>query len=74
MVYECAPIALLIEQAGGAATDSLERILDISVEHLHQRTPFAFGSRNEIGRLQAYNELPEPEISPLFGKRGLFNS
>ena len=74
MVYECAPIAFLIEQAGGAATDSFNRILDLEVGELHQRTPFAFGSRNEIARLQAYNDLPEAEVSPLFGKRGLFSN
>ena len=74
MVYECAPIAFLIEQAGGAATDSFNRILDLSVEELHQRTPFAFGSKNEIARLQAYNDLPESEVSPLFRKRGLFSN
>tara|TARA_B100001250_G_C19555812_1_gene681095 strand:- start:277 stop:813 length:537 start_codon:yes stop_codon:yes gene_type:complete len=74
MVYECAPIAFLIEQAGGSATDCCNRILDLSVEDLHQRTPFAFGSKNEIARLQAYNDLPEAEVSPLFRNRGLFNS
>ncbi len=74
MVYECAPIAFLVEQAGGAATDSFNRIMDIKVDKLHQRTPFAFGSRNEIARLQAYNDLPESEVSPLFGKRGLFST
>ena len=74
MVYECAPIAFLVEQANGAATDCRNRILDLSVQDLHQRTPFAFGSKNEIARLQAYNDLPETEVSPLFGKRGLFNS
>ncbi len=74
MIYECAPIAFLIEQAGGAATDSFNRILDLEVNELHQRTPFAFGSKNEIARLQAYNDLPEAEVSPLFGKRGLFSS
>ena len=74
MVYECAPIAFLIEQAEGAATDCCDRILDLSVEELHQRTPFAFGSKNEIARLQAYNDLPDAEVSPLFRKRGLFDS
>ena len=74
MVYECAPIAFLIEQAGGAATDSFNRILDLEVDELHERTPFAFGSKNEIARLQAYNDLPEAEVSPLFGKRGLFSN
>ena len=74
MVYECAPIAYLIEQAGGSATDCINRILDIPAQDLHSRTPFAFGSRNEVARLQAYHDLPDEEISPLFRRRGLFNS
>ena len=74
MVYECAPIAFLIEQAGGSATDCYNRLMDLSVSELHQRTPFAFGSKNEIVRLQAYNDLPDAEVSPLFRRRGLFNS
>ena len=74
LVYEANPISFLIEQAGGAATDSFNRILDLEVSELHERTPFAFGSRNEIARLQAYNDLPEAEVSPLFGKRGLFSN
>lgn len=74
MLYECAPIAFLIEQASGAATDSYDRILDKGISKVHDRTPFAFGSKNEISRLQAYHDLPESEISPLFKKRGLFNS
>ena len=74
MVYECAPIAFLIEQAGGGATDCIERILDKSARSLHARTPFAFGSLNEVSRLQAYHQLPNESSSPLFGRRGLFSS
>ena len=57
MVYECAPIAFLIEQAGGAATNCIDRILDISAQSLHARTPFAFGSINEISRLKEYHDM-----------------
>ena len=74
MVYECAPIALLIEQAGGGATNCVDRILDQPANSLHARTPFAFGSINETARLQAYHDLPKEETSPLFGRRGLFSS
>ena len=74
MVYECAPIALLIEQAGGGATNCIDRILDQPANSLHARTPFAFGSINETARLQAYHDLPKEETSPLFGRRGLFSS
>ena len=51
MVYECAPIAYLIEQAGGLAVDGNVSILDIVPNSLHARTPFCFGSEGEILRL-----------------------
>ncbi len=72
MVYECAPIAMLIEQAGGEASDGTARILDKVPEALHARTPFVFGSAAKVGRVTAYHDLPEHEISALFGHRGLF--
>ena len=74
MVYECAPIAYLIEQAGGGATTCVDRILDQSAFSLHARTPFAFGSLNEVARLQSYHNLTRDETSPLFSRRGLFNN
>lgn len=72
MVYECAPIALLIEQAQGRATDATTRILDKVPGSLHARTPFVFGSTSKVDRITAYHDLPEQEISALFGNRGLF--
>ena len=74
MLYECAPIALLIEQAGGQATDACERILDQQITALHDRTPFVFGSAEKVARVAAYHDLPETEISALFGHRGLFRA
>lgn len=53
-LYECAPIAFLIEQAGGAATDGVTRILDLVPEGLHVHTPFVFGPRAEVARIAAY--------------------
>jgi len=44
LVYEANPLALLIEQAGGAATDGKQRILDLKPHKLHQRTPLFIGS------------------------------
>ena len=73
MVYECAPIAFIIAQAGGGATDIYKNILSVAVEDLHERTPFVFGSINEVNRVQVYHDLPGSEVSPLFGKRGLFS-
>lgn len=74
MLYECAPIAFLIEQAGGGASDASEAILDQRVTSLHQRTPFVFGSAEKVARVAAYHDLPETEVSALFGHRGLFRA
>lgn len=71
-VYECAPIAFLIEQAGGRATDGQERLLDAIPDTLHARSPFVFGSTNKVARVATYHDLPPEETSALFGKRGLF--
>ena len=73
-LYECAPIAFLIEQAGGAATDGVDRILAHAPQSLHERTPFIFGSAENVARISAYHDLPEAETAALFGSRGLFRS
>ncbi len=74
MVYECAPIAFLIEQAGGKATDSHDRIMTQAAGSLHARTPLVFGSAEKVDRVSAYQDLPEDEVSALFGNRGLFRA
>ncbi|PIP95517.1 MAG: class 1 fructose-bisphosphatase [Rhodobacterales bacterium CG18_big_fil_WC_8_21_14_2_50_71_9] len=74
ILYECAPIAFLITQAGGEATDGTDAILPQPITTLHQRTPFVFGSTEKVARVAAYFDLPETETSALFGKRGLFRS
>jgi fructose-1,6-bisphosphatase I len=71
-VYECAPIAFLVEQAGGKATDGCDRLLGQRAADLHERTPFVFGSPEKVDRVAAYHDLGEAETSALFGKRGLF--
>ena len=74
LVYEANPIAFLVEQADGAATDSVNRILDIQPTSLHQRIPLVFGSKSKVERVARYHVDPEmiSERSPLFGNRGLF--
>ena len=76
LVYEAHPIALLIEQAGGAATDGIDPILDIAASELHQRVPLVFGSATEVVRIGRYHTLPSQiaDRAPLFGKRGLFRA
>jgi len=54
LVYEAAPIALLVEQAGGAATSGNEDILDIMPTNLHQRVSFMFGSKIEVDLIMSY--------------------
>ncbi len=48
LMYEANPTSLLIERAGGAATDATARILDISPTDIHQRVPVVLGSKNEV--------------------------
>ncbi|MGP3697947.1 class 1 fructose-bisphosphatase [Rhodobacter sp. NSM] len=73
-VYECAPIAFLITQAGGGATDGCEQILTALPSELHARTPFVFGCASKVARVAAYHDLPGEETSALFSTRGLFRS
>ena len=56
LMYEANPIALLIEQAGGAATDGVNPILDIQPDALHQRVGVVLGSREEVERVAAYHK------------------
>jgi len=74
LVYEANPLALLIEQAGGAATDGVRRILEITPSSLHQRVPLVFGSVDQVARVARHcRELYlDYDTSPLFGQRGLF--
>lgn len=48
LVYECNPMAFIIEQAGGRATDGKNRILDLKVTDLHQRAPIFIGSEDMV--------------------------
>jgi len=76
LIFEANPIAFLIEQAGGAATDCRRRVLDLDPGGLDERTPLVFGSRTEVERIGAYALSPYSpgEHSPLFGRRGLFRT
>ncbi|MCD9530200.1 class 1 fructose-bisphosphatase [Photobacterium carnosum] len=60
LLYECNPMALLIEQAGGRATDGQQRILDLVPTELHQRVPFFVGSTNMVNKVEAFlHEIEE---------------
>jgi fructose-1,6-bisphosphatase I len=53
LLYECNPMAFLMEQAGGKALDGHKRIMEIIPTELHQRVPFFCGSNNMIDKAQA---------------------
>lgn len=55
LMYEANPMAFIVEQAGGAATNGKQRILDIQPEKLHQRVPVFLGSKNEVEVVTSYH-------------------
>ena len=57
LMYEANPMAFIVEQAGGAATNGVMRILDIQPEKLHQRVPVFLGSKNEVARVTAMHAI-----------------
>ena len=56
LMYEANPMSWLIEQAGGAATNGRQRILDIQPSQLHERVSVILGSKNEVDRVTAYHQ------------------
>lgn len=51
LLYECNPMAFIVEQAGGIATTGYERIMDIQPTELHQRVPALMGSKNMVNKV-----------------------
>ena len=56
LMYEANPMAWLVEQAGGAATNGRQRILDIQPNQLHERVSVFLGSKHEVERVTSYHE------------------
>jgi fructose-1,6-bisphosphatase I len=54
LVYECNPMAFIIEQAGGSATNGTERILTVEVNTLHQRSPIFIGSTDMVETAETF--------------------
>jgi len=54
-MYEANPMSWLVEQAGGAATNAKQRILDIEPGQLHERVSVVLGSKNEVERVTRYH-------------------
>ncbi|MBX9754960.1 MAG: class 1 fructose-bisphosphatase [Pseudomonadaceae bacterium] len=56
LMYEANPMSFIIEQAGGAATNGYQRILDIQPTSLHQRVAVFLGSKEEVERVTGYHQ------------------
>jgi fructose-1,6-bisphosphatase I len=56
LMYEANPMALIVEQAGGACSTGRERVLDMQPTGIHQRVPVIFGSKNEVERIVSYHQ------------------
>lgn len=54
ILYECNPMAFVVEQAGGRATDGARRILDIEPKELHERTPIFIGSEDMVLKAEEF--------------------
>jgi fructose-1,6-bisphosphatase I len=76
LIYEAHPIALIMEWAGGAASNGRGRILELSARTLHQRVPLIMGAPRAVRDIDFIHEGVEPLFesgdSPLFTRRGLF--
>jgi fructose-1,6-bisphosphatase I len=54
LLYECAPLSFIAEQAGGASSDGRQRIMDIPPKSLHQRTPIFVGNRELVEKAEEF--------------------
>jgi fructose-1,6-bisphosphatase I len=66
LLYEAAPLAMIVEHAGGAATDGRQRIMDVAPGSLHQRTPLYIGTREYVelaARFLAPAQAEEPALA-----------
>lgn len=60
LMYECNPMAFIIEQAGGRASNGKQRMLDIQPENLHQRVPIFIGSEDDVKMVEKF--MAEEEV------------
>jgi len=61
LVYECNPMAFIIEQAGGKASNGYQRILDLDVNTLHQRSAIFIGSENMVNKAEEMMSFFSPQ-------------
>lgn len=56
LMYEANPMSFIVEQAGGASTTGLQRVMEVNPTGIHQRVPILLGSKNEIDRIASYHQ------------------
>jgi fructose-1,6-bisphosphatase I len=54
LLYETAPLAFLIEQAGGRASTGTKNLMDVVPEKLHTRTPLVIGSKEDVALVESF--------------------
>jgi len=76
LLYEALPLAFIIEQAGGMASDGVERLLDMRLASLHKRVPLIFGSKDRVQEVIEYisGDAVDNTRFPLFENRSLFRN
>ena len=76
LLYEALPLAMIIEQAGGSASDGREPITLRRLQSLHQRVPLVFGSRERVREVIEYvsGSVAQPTRFPLFEPSGLLRN
>ncbi len=75
LMYEANPMAMLVEQAGGAASTGRQGIVEVQPEHIHQRIPIIIGSKNEVEHIKRYHaafDKGTDEPFPLFNERTFY--
>ena len=74
LLYEANPVGMIMEQAGGRASNGHQPMLAVQPTSLHQRIGLVFGSRHEVERIERYHHEPvhTEEHNPLFAERSLF--
>ena len=63
LVYECNPMAYIVEQAGGKASNGYERILELEVTELHQRSAIMIGSTSMVEKAEEMLACFSPQVT-----------
>jgi fructose-1,6-bisphosphatase I len=63
LVYECNPMAFIVEQAGGKASNGYQRILELDVTELHQRSAIMIGSTNMVEKAEEMLACFSPQVT-----------